>query len=64
MSSNLLPGDGPYFPPEVSLSPWQQPTVSEAKDAAPGVHRQALRWPGHLSGLQLLAAHVRDIKRL
>lgn len=53
-SAVLLLGDGPHFSPKVSLSPWQQPIVPEAKDAPPRVHHQALCWQGQLSGTQLL----------
>ena len=68
LSVDLLPGDGPHFPPKVSLSPRQQPTVSEAKDAPPRVHHQALCWSGHLSGTQLLRGWFQltkpDVKRI
>lgn len=31
----VMLGDGPHLSPKVSLSPWQQPTVSEAENAPP-----------------------------
>lgn len=54
--ASLLSGNRPHFPPEVSLSPWQQSTVYEAKDAPPRVHHQALCRAGDLPGTQLLTA--------
>lgn len=52
-SAALLSGNRPHFPTKVSLSPWQQPIVPQAKDAPPRVHHQALCCPGHLSGMLL-----------
>lgn len=50
----LSSGNRPYIPPKVSLSPWQQSAVRQAKDAPPRVHHQTLCWPGHLPGIQVL----------
>lgn len=47
---DLLPGNRSHLPPKVSLSPRQQPTVSETKDATSRVYHQALCRPGHLPG--------------
>lgn len=43
-------GDRPHLLTEVPLSPWKQPTVCQAKDAAARVHPETLRREGYLSG--------------
>lgn len=50
----LSSGNRPHVPPKVSLSPWQQSAVRQAKDAPPRVHHQTLCWPGLLPGIQVL----------
>lgn len=43
-------GNRPHLPPEVPLSPWKQPAVRQAKDAAARVHPEALCWESHVPG--------------
>lgn len=56
-SPTVSPGNRPHLPSEVPLSPWKQPAVCQAKDAAARVHSQTLRREGHVSGTALSFVH-------
>lgn len=46
----LSTGNRPHLPSKMSLSPWQQPLVCEAKNAPSRVHHKTLRWKSYLPG--------------